>query len=328
MKGRDESTPAKPNTSHFENPADAEASKALADGLAAGADVFGDMDDDPEPASVASGDSGGANEGADAGNANDDTGGADDDLDVDAGAKSAPLTTEAQQATLPPAAAEAPPAASNPQPQPQPQYKTKSLDDLAAAQKALFAEKAEAFDQYSTGTMTAAEYSAVDSRVMTSLVSLASETALANANAQAAMQASEAALESIKALAKEQGLIDYADQATAGQFDDAVVMLAKNPKMAQLSNADFFAKAHDMVLMMNGHATSGRTSAPVATAPTGKPPARQDSTGPITLRALPTAATPNTNGGVAEQLGRLSGLDFEDAVGSMGRAQRDAWLDS
>ena len=43
---------------------------------------------------------------------------------------------------------------------------------------------------------------------------------------------------------------------------------------------------------------------------------------------MPAAATPNTGGGVAEQLGRLNGLDFEDAVGAMSRQQRDQWLDS
>ena len=46
MKGRNDTTPAKADTGHFENPADAEAAKQVAAGLAAGEDVFGDHDND------------------------------------------------------------------------------------------------------------------------------------------------------------------------------------------------------------------------------------------------------------------------------------------
>ena len=50
--------------------------------------------------------------------------------------------------------------------------------------------------------------------------------------------------------------------------------------------------------------------------------------GIVTLRNLPAAATPNTGGGLTEQLSRLDGLDFQEAVGALPKAQRDAWLDS
>lgn len=322
MKGRNDTTPAKADTGHFENPADAEAAKQVAAGLAAGEDVFGDNDNDdgtpmtgaPAPAPAAEATPPAAAPAAE---------------DLDAGenleAQDNASTTQTQEAT-PPAPAPAPTPAPAP---PVLQFKTKTAAELAAAQKALLDKKAEAFDKYSVGTMTAAEYSAVDSEVMLGLMGIASEAALAQANTQTALNASEQALADVKALAKSQGLVDYeADESAGVQFDNVVDMLAKDPKMAALSDADFFSKAHNLVLTMRGHTppATGNAPAPSPTPSPAKP--RQDMTGPITLRSMPAAATPNTGGGVAEQLGRLNGLDFEEAVGSMSRQQRDAWIDS
>lgn len=326
MKGRNDTTPAKADTGHFENPADAEAAKQVAAGLAAGEDVFGDNDNDdgtpmtgaPAPAPAAEATPPAAAPAA-------------EDLDADENleAQDNASTTQTQEAT-PPAPAPAPAPTPAPAP-PVLQFKTKTPAELAAAQKALLDKKAEAFDKYSVGTMTAAEYSAVDSEVMLGLMGIASEAALAQANTQTALNASEQALADVKALAKSQGLVDYeADESAGVQFDNVVDMLAKDPKMAALSDAEFFSKAHNLVLTMRGHTppTTGNAPAPApATTPTPATP-RQDMTGPITLRTMPAAATPNTNGGVTEQLGRLNGLDFEDAVGAMPRQQRDQWLDS
>lgn len=335
MKGRNDITPAKASTAHYENPADAEAAKAVADGLAAGEDVFGDFDDDaatasaaaaPAPAAAAADD--GAAAGADDASRDLDDGddtanqeaaaAAEADAAAQAAEASRQAANEAEQATKP-----TPDPTPAPSPAPQ-QFKVKSAKELADAEKALLGEKAEAFERYSNGTMTAAEYSEVDSRVMKGLIGLASETALAQANAQTALQASEQALANVKQLAKTQGLVDYdADQEAATQFDNVVDMLSKDPKAAALSDADFFSKTHATVLLLRG-------LTPPATAPATAAPAkpRQDMTGPITLRQLPAAATPNATGGVAEQLSRLEGLDFEDAVGAMSRQQRDQWLDS
>jgi hypothetical protein len=325
MKGRDQTTPAKADTGHFENPADAEAAKQVAAGLAAGEDVFGDNDNDdgtpmntaaPTPAPAA------------ALAADDTTATGANDLDADdlTGQSATTATTlETQEAAAPAAA-----PARAPAPAPVPQFKTKSAAELAAAQKALLDKKADAFDKYSVGTMTAAEYSAVDSEVMLGLMGIASETALAQANTQTALQASEQALDDVKKLAKDQGLIDYYTDESAGvQFDNAVDMLAKDTKMAKLPDAEFFTKAHNLVLTMRGHTPSASNApAPAPATTTGKPAPRADMTGPITLRTIPAAATPNTGGGVAEQLGRLNGLDFEEAVGAIPRSQRDNWLDS
>lgn len=319
MKGRDQTTPAKADTGHFENPADAEAAQRVAAGLAAGEDVFGDNDDDdgtPMTTGAAP---------APAADTTPAPAPAAQELDNELEADDGSSTTQTQEA-VPPAAPPAPAPAPAPLP---PQFKTKSPAELQAAQKALLDKKAEAFEKYSVGTMTAAEYTAVDNEVMLGLMGLASQTALVEANTQTALQASEAALADVKKLAKAQGLIDYdADESAGVQFDNAVDMLAKDPKVAALSDAEFFTKAHNIVLALRGHAPAASAGAPApAPAPTPAQP-RADMTGPITLRTVPAAAMPNTNGGVTEQLGRLQGLDFEEAVGAMSRQQRDAWLDS
>jgi hypothetical protein len=327
MKGRNDTTTAKADTGHFENPADAEAAKQVAASLAAGQDPFGDNDNDDGTPMVAAPALAPAQ-------ASDAVDGALDDAD-DTAASEAAAAADADAAAQ---AAEASRQAANtatqqatPAPAPVPQFKTKSAKELGDAQKALLDEKADAFDKYSVGTMTAAEYNAVDSRVMLGLMSIASENALAQANTQTALQASEQALADVKALAKSQGLIDYETDPDAGtQFDNVVDMLAKDPKAAALPDAEFFSRAHNLVLTMRGHAPPATTGAPAPApgAKPGKPAPRADMTGPITLRTIPAAATPNTGGGVAEQLGRLNGLDFEEAVGGMSRQQRDAWLDS
>lgn len=329
MKGRDQTTPAKADTGHFENPADAEAAKQVAAGLAAGADVFGDNDDDDGTPMTADTQASAPEAAADdAGSAEDGLGdnGADDpgaSGDEGAAGQTAADTTSQAVANADPAAqAAAAVPASTPL-----QFKTKAPTELAAAQKALLDKKADAFEKYSVGHMTAAEYNAVDSEVMLGLMSIASETALAQANTQTALQASEQALAEVKKLAKSQGLIDYEADAEAGaQFDNVAEMLAKDPGAAKLSDLDFFTRAHTLVLAMRGHAQPAPGAAPAIAS--AKPPVRADMTGPITLRTIPAAATPNTNGGVAEQLGRLHGLDFEDAVGGMNRQRRDEWLDS
>lgn len=333
MKGRNDTTPAKADTGHFENPADAEAAKQVAAGLAAGEDVFGDNDnDDGTPMSGAVAATSQATTGADDGAAADldDGGQATGEAEPAAVAAAGPAdAAQAAEETRQPANTEAAAAAGPPAPA-APQFKAKSTTELAAAQKALLDEKAEAFDKYSTGLMTTAEYNAVDTRVMLALMATASEGALAQANTQTALQASEQALASVKQLAKDQGLIDYDTDPDAGaQFDNVVDMLSRDPKMAALPDSEFFGKAHATVLLMRGHAPTAQAT-PTAAAPAAPGPAkpRADMTGPITLRTIPAAATPNTGGGVAEQLGRLGGLDFEEAVGAMGRQQRDAWLDS
>ena len=178
MKGRNDTTTAKADTSHFENPADAEAAKQVANSLAAGEDPFGDNDNDdgtpmvaaPAPAQASEEVDGALDDAGDAA-----AGEATAAADADAAAQAAEAARQAantatQQATPAPA----------PAPAPAPQFKTKSAKELGDAQTALLDEKADAFDKYSSGTITATEYSAVDTRVMQGLMSIASENALAH----------------------------------------------------------------------------------------------------------------------------------------------------
>jgi hypothetical protein len=315
MKGRSDTTPAKADTGHFENPADADAIKAVEAARAAGTDPFGDMDED-EPAAAASPEPSEQTEG--------ETGLDTDDLDAlddDGSAATDAAPPEQQTAAETPAE-----PAEQPTAQPVVQYKTRSAKELAESQAATLTERTEAFKAFSDGTMTAEEYAEIDAKAMTTLMAIASERALQEAGAQTALQESEAALASIKALAVKQGHVDYdKDSKAATQFDQASAILGADPEMAKLPDAEFFGKVHSMVLFMRG--ITAPAIGPGAT-PAAKPAARQDMRGPTTLRGIPAAATPNTGGGLSEQLGRLNGLDFEDAVGSLSRSQRDQWLDS
>ena len=188
----------------------------------------------------------------------------------------------------------------------------------------MLANRTDAFQKYSDGTMSADEYAKADMEAMTALMTLAREGALQDATMQTAMQQSEQALAQVKALAVQQHGLDYdKDTKAATQFDQAAEILAKDPDMAKLPDGEFFGKVHNMVLFMRGITPTAAPTPAQAAAQV-----RTDMRAPITLRNMPTAATPNTGGGLSEQLGRLGGLDFEDAVGNLPKAQRDQWLDS
>ena len=48
---------------------------------------------------------------------------------------------------------------------------------------------------------------------------------------------------------------------------------------------------------------------------------------PVTLRGLPVAATPNSNGDVIEQMSRLSGQAYQDAFAKLSPQQRRSLVD-
>jgi hypothetical protein len=331
MKGRDETTPAKVDASTFTNPADAAVLEGIRAAQAAGEDPFGDNDpvETAQPAAeqVAAA--------ADEGTAPPD-GGADDANNLDElGEPAAEAGTEglqqqqqeqaAQAAPAPNPAAPPPPAAPPAAPQPFAlQFKTRPAAELQALQAQLMEKKAKAFQQYSDSEIEAAEFAKIDAEVMQGLLQLTQEQTLASAQQQTALQTSQQALDRFKLHAKtpEGGAIDYTtDAAAAAAFDAQSQVLGAMPEYAALPDGEFFARVHSMVLTMRG-------VTPKAAAPT-PPAARADAkAGIITLRNLPAAATPNAGGGVTEQLSRLQGLDFQDAVSRMPKGQRDAWLDS
>jgi hypothetical protein len=311
MKARDEITQPKPTTGHFENPADADAMKAVTAAREAGEDPFGDEDGftaAPEAEEAQ----------ADAPVVVDDDHGEPDAPADDEQTPAESLEAEAAQPADEPEAPAAPVA-----PTPHVQYKTRTAKELAEAQAAVLTARTEAFKQYSDGTMSADDYAKADMEAMQTLMTLAREGALQEATTQTAIQQSEKALMEVKAQAKLQGLDYDKDTKAALQFDQASEVLAKDPDMAKLPDAEFFAKVNEMVFFMRGV----KPAAAPAPAP-NLPPARADMKAPITLRGMPAAATPNTGGGLGETLGRLNGLDFQDAVGALPKEQRNQWLDS
>jgi hypothetical protein len=176
--------------------------------------------------------------------------------------------------------------------------------------------------------MTPEEYAAIDTSTLAELMNISSERTLLQASIQSAQNAAQSALDAVKIDAKkpENGGIDYdADPTAASEFDAAVDLLVKSPKWAKQPDSAIYAHAHKTVLFARG-ITPTQTANESGNG--GKPKAREDLTGPITLRTLPSASNANANGGINDQLSRLKGQDFQEAIGNMPRAQRDAYLDS
>lgn len=341
MKARHETSPAKTDSSSFENPADADVMSKVTAALAAGEDPFGDNDTDgdqviePQDQPKTEVTAAAAVKEQPKAAENEEDGDEADPASLEPAEKTAaPATPETDAATASEAPtpakteAAAPAAASAAPAPPQPvalQFKTKPANELKAEQDALFEKKSKAFAEYSAGTMTAEDYSKIDAEVMQGMLRIGSEITLAQAQERSAIFTQEAAIERVKQLAKTSGVLDYdADNSAVDQFNAAVAMVQRDPKAATMSHDEFYGKAHALVLAARGLATAP-AAAPAAPTP---PPARKDAAGPITLRNLPAAAVPNTGGGLTEQLARLNGLDFEEALAALPKAQRDAWMDS
>jgi len=315
---------------HYQNPNDVEALKTLPTDVDARNAFLDDeeapADPAPAPAAATPAPQSGEHEAPD---------GEGDTPDVTAAA--APATEPAAAAPTPPApspatepattAAAAPaPVAQTTAPAPQPavqQFKTRTPQELKAAKDELMDKKAKAFKDYSDGTMTPEDFAKLDAEVMDGLVGIASEVALAQANHQNAATSAQQAIDAIRAKGAADG-IDYTQQAHADQFNAIAEGLDKLPGMASLSNDEFYAKVHAQVLALNGKAPAA-AAAPAPTTTTA--PARTAPAAPLTLAGVPNAATPNTTGGVNEELSRLQGVAFEERFAAMTPQQRAALLD-
>lgn len=337
MKGRSSTTTA-PATgaATFENAADQAVLKKMEAGIAAGEDVFGDYDDDAaapihESAPEHKPDAGQAADAGDDTEPNAEQGSEDGEIEAEESGTLPANGAEEPSEAAGPATADEPPtkaAAAEEPVLPAPTvlaFKTQTAPEMESAKRELLKKKAEAFEKYTDGTMDAAAFSEIDAEVMGGLMTLASQQALLEASAQTAMAAAQSALDGIKTHAAAEGLIDYTkDKVAIDAFDAAAEMLNKDPANASLNDREFYLKAHKLVLAMRGLApTPGGAPTPTPVAP------RTDKINPVqTLRGVPTAATPNTNGGLNEELTRLNGQDFEDRVAAIPKAQRDAWMDS
>ncbi len=66
---------------------------------------------------------------------------------------------------------------------------------------------------------------------------------------------------------------------------------------------------------------------PVAVASEKVPDRQPAEKAPVTLRGLPVASTPNSNGDVIEQMSRLSGQAYQDAFAKLSPQQRRSLVD-
>jgi len=322
------------DTATFDNPADAAELAKITAATAAGGDPFGDNDDEDTPVAVATEPKpepdpkpeGEQAEGeADAGEGDealDTEGGTLDKTDpavVDAAEEAAAVIAKAAEPA--PVTAEAEPVV----------YKTRSAAELKAAREALDTKVDEAFEKFSDGSLSAKDYRAIERSTSDERQAIAEEAALLRMSEANQKAYAEAKIQTIMAIGKAEG-IDYSNQEIAASFDAALAVLSTSAANKHATFGQLADKAHAMVRAMNGvTAAPAQVAKPAAQAKAlpAKPPARANTQPAVqTLRNVPAAATPNQGGGLTEQLSRLSGLDFEDAVGRLTKAQRDALLDS
>lgn len=203
-----------------------------------------------------------------------------------------------------------------PEPAPAPRYKTADPADLQAKRAEQIGIKAKALKDLMDGVIEAEEYSRIETEVADKLEELAVQRTLHAANVQTEQHAQEAALDRIIAAAKKAGEVDYrADPKAAKQFDTAMAMLAQDGETRTYT--ELVEEAHKAVLAIRGIKPA---AAPAPAATPAQP--RENGKGPMTLRNVPAAETPNSGGGWKEQLAALSGQAYEEAFAKLSPGQR------
>ena len=249
-------------------------------------------------------------------------------------------------------------------PEPQiPTYQTELPADYQAQRGVLLKEKSLAMKKLIDGELDLEAFSVIESRVSNALEDLTaqrirSETlSEANVQNQQAMQQSEIR----RLIARAKADVDYSKDTKAQKsFDVALRTLQADPDNAALEFGDLVDEAHRVVLALRGGvgkvdatvpAVAAAVVAPAATAPvvaasvvkdakvvkaaspvvpvaTEKVPDRQPAEkAPVTLRGLPVASTPNSNGDVIEQMSWLSGQAYQDAFAKLSPQQRRSLVD-
>jgi len=239
-----------------------------------------------------------------------------------------------------------------------PTYQTELPADYQAQRGVLLKEKALAMKKLIDGELDLEAFSVIESRVSNALEDLTaqrirSETlSEANVQNQQAMQQSEIR----RLIARAKADVDYSKDTKAQKnFDVALRTLQADPDNAALEFGDLVDEAHRVVLALRGgvgkvqvEAAVAAAPAPAVTAPVVKeakvvkaatPAApvavasekvsdRQPAEkAPVTLRGLPVASTPNSNGDVIEQMSRLSGQAYQDAFAKLSPQQRRSLVD-
>lgn len=210
-----------------------------------------------------------------------------------------------------------------------PAYQAAVPEDYKAQRTDLLKAKSEAMKKLMDGELDAEEFAAEESRISDALEELTAqriraETLLeANQQSQAAYQ--QRAIQRLVQQSKAQ--IDYtADAKAQRQFDTALQAISVDPDNTGKDFADLLQEAHRVVLALRGiPVTKGEAVASaVAKAATTRQPEGKP---PVTLRNIPAASTPNANGDMLDQMGRLSGQEYEAAYARLSPAQKRALLD-
>ena len=240
-------------------------------------------------------------------------------------------------------------------PEPQiPTYQTELPADYQAQRGVLLKEKSLAMKKLIDGELDLEAFSVIESRVSNALEDLTaqrirSETlSEANVQNQQAMQQSEIR----RLIARAKADVDYSKDTKAQKsFDVALRTLQADPDNAALEFGDLVDEAHRVVLALRGGVGKVQVdpavaaavvapavkeakvvkattpAAPVAVAPEKAPDRQPAEKAPVTLRGLPVASTPNSNGDVIEQMSRLSGQAYQDAFAKLSPQQRRSLVD-
>ena len=241
-------------------------------------------------------------------------------------------------------------------PEPQiPTYQTELPADYQAQRGVLLKEKALAMKKLIDGELDLEAFSVIESRVSNALEDLTaqrirSETlSEANVQNQQAMQQSEIR----RLIARAKADVDYSKDTKAQRsFDVALRTLQADPDNAALEFGDLVDEAHRVVMALRGgmgkvdatvpavaavkvpfvapvvkEAKVVKVSAPVVVALEKVPDRQPAEKAPVTLRGLPVASTPNSNGDVIEQMSRLSGQAYQDAFAKLSPQQRRSLVD-
>ena len=241
-------------------------------------------------------------------------------------------------------------------PEPQiPTYQTELPADYQAQRGVLLKEKALAMKKLIDGELDLEAFSVIESRVSNALEDLTaqrirSETlSEANVQNQQAMQQSEIR----RLISRAKADVDYSKDTKAQKsFDVALRTLQADPENVALEFGDLVDEAHRVVMALRGgvgkvdpavaaaavpvaapvvkETKAVKAAIPVAPAAVSseKVPDRQPAErAPVTLRGLPVASTPNSNGDVIEQMSRLSGQAYQDAFAKLSPQQRRSLVD-
>ncbi len=293
------------------SPADDEVLAATAALVAAGKDPFGDDDDDETlPAADVADDNDNDDDAGDPPAETTPAADADPEKKVEEPNNDDALDADALEAL----AADDEPAAA-----PERRFNAGDPSKFEEQRAALLAEKAAAFKGVMDGTIEPEAYSATESAVQVKLDRLLVQQTLHEANVQSAQQSEASAIEALMASSKKANEIDYvADTKAQVQFDAALNMLALDPDNVKMPYAQRVAEAHKVVLALRGLAKPAVVDTPKPAAAV----ARENGKGPVTLRNIPAAASPNAGGGIVEQMSALSGQEYQAAFERLTPAQR------